>query len=229
MTRRAHDTWSRSSISWHCEGWTPPASTDYSSRRNYLGRDRRNTRGASSSGYEDKRADWGNTGDRGNDYATEGDTDKNKDKDDASRTGKEKEAKKGMEKEKEKEQEKEKERGRDRSREKFINITKEDLWALHRVLDSRKSTLSSTYDSNQRTVAALDRLAEVYETFADTWDIVEKESAEGDMLFAAEEDAIDKNEAARQYQNFTLEVLEGCRKSLDGAFREFGSMSQKRV
>ena len=51
-------------------------------------------------------------------------------------------------------------------------------------------------DLNQRTVAALDRLAEVYETFEDTWDIVEKESAEGDMLCASEEDAVDKLEAA---------------------------------
>ena len=39
------------------------------------------------------------------------------------------------------------------------------------------------YDLNQRTVAALDRLAEVHATFEDTWDIVEKESADGDMFF----------------------------------------------
>ena len=45
------------------------------------------TQGAGSSGYEDKRTDWSNTGDRGNDYVTKGDTDKNKDKNDASRTG----------------------------------------------------------------------------------------------------------------------------------------------
>ena len=55
------------------------------------------------------------------------------------------------------------------------------------------------YDLNQRTVTALDRLAEVYERSEDTWDIVEKESAEGDILFATEEDAIDKMEAARQH------------------------------
>ena len=28
MTRRAHDTWSRSSKSWYHEGWTPPAPRD---------------------------------------------------------------------------------------------------------------------------------------------------------------------------------------------------------
>ena len=41
--------------------------------------------------------------------------------------------------------EKEKEKGRHRPREKVINVTKEDLWALQRVLDTRKSSLSSTY------------------------------------------------------------------------------------
>ena len=137
-------------------------------------------------------------------------------------------------KEKEKDKEKEKEKGRDRPREKFINVTKEDLWALQRVLVSRKSSLSSTYkknsgannklyDLNQRTVAALDRLAEVCETFEDTWDIVEKESAEGDMLFATEEDSIDKMEAARQHQDRTLEVFEDCRQSLDGVLGEFSN------
>ena len=56
------------------------------------------------------------------------------------------------------------------------NVTKKDLWALQRVPDSGKSSLSSTYkrnaeannkvyDLNQRTVVALDRLAEVHETF----------------------------------------------------------------
>ena len=81
-------------------GRTPPASRDYSSKGNYSGWDRRDTREASSSGYEDKRADWSNTGDRGNDHATEGDTGKNKDKDDASRTGKAKEAEKETERKK---------------------------------------------------------------------------------------------------------------------------------
>ena len=65
------------------------------------------------------------------------------------------------------------------------------------------------HDLNQRTVAALDRLAEVYETFEDTWDIVEKESAEGDMLFASQEDAVDKLEAARQHQDRSLSQEHG--------------------
>ena len=65
----------------------------------------------------------------------------------------------------------------------------------------------------------MDRLAEVYETFEDTWDIVVKEPAEGDMLFASEEDAVDKLEAARQH----LQVLEDCRKSMESALREFSN------
>ena len=72
-------------------------------------------------------------------------------------------------------------------------------------------------------VAALDRLAEVYETFEDTWDTVVKESAEGDMLFASEEDAVEKLEAAWQHQDRTLEVPEDCRKSMGSAFREFSN------
>ena len=41
---------------------------------------------------------------------------------------------------------------------------------------------------------------------------MEKESAEIDMVRAAEEDAIDKMEAARQHQVHILDELEGCRK-----------------
>ena len=98
-------------------------------------------------------------------------------------------------------------------------VTEKRLWELHRLLNNRKGSLSSTYkknteannkvyDLNQRTVAALDRLAEVYETFEDTWDVVVKESAAGDLKIASEEDAVDKLEAARQHQHHTLEVRE---------------------
>ena len=66
--------------------------------------------------------------------------------------------------------EKKTDRGRDRPREKIVNVTKEDLCELQKVLDSRKGCLSSTYkknseaknkvyDFNQRVVAALNRLA----------------------------------------------------------------------
>ena len=55
-----------------------------------VGWNRRNTRGASSSGYEDKHATWGSTGDYGN----ESDKDKDKDKDSVSRKGKQREAEK---------------------------------------------------------------------------------------------------------------------------------------
>ena len=74
------------------------------------------------------------------------------------------------------------------------------------------------YGLNQRTLGALDHLADVYETFEDTWDIVE-ESAESDMLFATEDDATAKMEVARQHQDRTLEMLEDGRQSMDGAIR----------
>ena len=74
---------------------------------------------------------------------------------------------------------------------------------------------------NQKTMAALDRLAEVYETFEDTWAFVEKEAAEDDLLLAEEDEAIDLFEAARLHQARILDELESCRESLDSAFREF--------
>ena len=49
-------------------------------------------------------------------------------------------------------------------------------------------------------------MAELYETFEDTWDIVVKESAAGDLSFASKEDAVDKLEVARQHQDHTLKV-----------------------
>ena len=49
----------QSSKSWYREGWTPPACRDFSSKGNYSEWDRRDTRGPSSSGYEDEHADWG--------------------------------------------------------------------------------------------------------------------------------------------------------------------------
>ena len=152
MTRRTHDTRSRSSTCWHHRGWTPSASR-------YSGWDRRDTWGGSSSGHEDECANCGNAGDCGNDCAAEGDTDENRDKDNASRARKETEAEKGSGKVKRK-RTRVNEKGKDR---KSINITKKDLW-----LDSSKSCLSSTckknseantevYDSNETTVAAPDR------------------------------------------------------------------------
>ena len=38
---------------------------------------------------------------------------------------------------------------------------------------------------------ALDRLADVYETFEDTWAFVEKETAEEDSLLAEADEAMD--------------------------------------
>ena len=102
------------------------------------------------------------------------------------------------------------------------------------LLNNRKGSLSSTYkknseannkvyDLNQRTVAAMDHLAEVYETFEDTWDIVVQESAAGDMFFASEEDVADKLGAAQRQQDDALEALEECRMNMDSAYREFSN------
>ena len=49
-------------------------------------------------------------------------------------------------------------------------------------------------------MAALDRLADVYETFEDTWALVERETAEVDTLFAEVYVAMDDLATAQQYQ-----------------------------
>ena len=54
------------------------------------------------------------------------------------------------------------------------------------------------YDLNQKkTMAALDRLAEVFKTFEDTWAFVEKESAEGDLLLADRQTLLQRKRVTR--------------------------------
>ena len=76
--------------------------------------------------------------------------------------------------------------------EKDFVITKERLWDLHRVLNYRKGRLSSTnkkntevntkvHDLNQKTMQALDVLAEEYEIFEETMEKVTHETEDGDM------------------------------------------------
>ena len=77
---------------------------------------------------------------------------------------------------------------------------------------------NKVYELNQRMVAAMDRLAVVHETIEDTWDVVVKESVDGDMLFASKEDVVDKLEA-----DHAIEALEDCRKNLDSTFTEFSN------
>ena len=55
-------------------------------------------------------------------------------------------------------------------------------------------------DLNQKTMQALDRLADVYATFEDTWSNVKNETAEGDLPFVEAEEAMDQLAAAQQHQ-----------------------------
>ena len=85
----------------------------------------------------------------------------------------------------------------------------------------RKNTEANTkvYDLNQKTMQALDRLADVYETFEDTWAFVEKETAEDDSLLPEADGAMDQLVAAQQHQARFLDEVESSRESLDIAFR----------
>ena len=61
------------------------------------------------------------------------------------------------------------------------------------------------------------RLPDVYETFEDTWAFVEKETAEGDLLLAEADEAVDQLAAAQQHQARFLDELESSRECLDAA------------
>ena len=105
-----------------------------------------------------------------------------------------------------------KENASEQERVKGFVVTAKTLWELHRLLNNRKGSLSSTYKKNT------EANNKVYDLNQRT--VVVKESAAADMLFASEEGAVDKLEAARQHQDRTLEVPQDCRKSMHSAFRE---------
>ena len=76
-----------------------------------------------------------------------------------------------------------------------VDTVRSKLWAPQRLLNNRKGGLSATYkkntetntsayDLNQKTMQALDTLAEEYEIFEETMRKVTFETEEGDMLCA---------------------------------------------
>ena len=79
-------------------------------------------------------------------------------------------------------------------------VTEKRLWELHHLLNNRKGSLSSTYkksteantkvyDLDQKTMQAVDFLAEKYEIFEETMKKVTPE--EGDVLFAVAYEAVE--------------------------------------
>ena len=97
-------------------------------------------------------------------------------------------------------------------------------WELHRLLNNRKGSLSSTckknteantkvYDFNQKTMQALDVLAEEYEIFEETMKKVTHETEDGDMLFAVAYEL----EKAQKEQDRVQDELEATRESMDTA------------
>ena len=146
--------------------------------------------------------------------------------------GKDKDVRRGKEREVEKEEETEKEKekgkGNDKLREKFINVTKDDLWVLRRVLSNKKGSLSVTfeknseannkvYDLNENTMLALDRLEAAYLSFEGTWAKMELEIAEGDALFAASQEVLDELAKAQPYKDCPRDELKSSCDSHDMA------------
>ena len=64
-------------------------------------------------------------------------------------------------------------------------------------------------------MAALNRLADVCETFEDTWAFEEKEFAEGDLLLAEGDEAMDQLAAAQQHCSSCSVCRSGGRESED--------------
>ena len=96
------------------------------------------------------------------------------------------------------------------------------LWELHRLLNNRKGSLSSTYkknteantkvyDLNQKTMQAVDVLAEDYEIFEETMKKVTYETDEGDMLFAVAYEAMEELDKAQKHQHRSQDEKEATR------------------
>ena len=111
-------------------------------------------------------------------------------------------------------------------------VTQRRLWKLHRLLNNRKGSLSSTYkknteastrvhDLNQKTMQALGALAEEYEIFEETMQKVMHETEDGDRLSAVAYEAMEELDKAQKDQDRLQDELEATRESMDMASREF--------
>ena len=103
--------------------------------------------------------------------------------------------------------------------------TARKLWELQRLLNNRKGSLSSTYkmnteantrvyDLHQKTMQALDALAEEYETFEETTKKVTHETEEGDMVFAVACEAMEELDKAQKDQGRLRDALEATCESM---------------
>ena len=113
------------------------------------------------------------------------------------------------------------ERLRTCGRERCCDMIRTKLWELHRRPNNRKGSLSATYkknaesstktcDLNQKTMQALDTLAEEYEAFEVTMEKVAFEHEEGDMLYAVGPEVAEELDRAHRLQDepeFTCEGI----------------------
>ena len=106
--------------------------------------------------------------------------------------------------------------------------TEKRLWELHRFLNNRKGSLSSTYkkkteantkvyDLNQKTMQDLDPLAEEYEIFEET---MKKETHETEV-FAVAHEAMEEFDKAQKDQDRLQDELEFTCESMVTASKEF--------
>ena len=114
---------------------------------------------------------------------------------------------------------------------KYFVATEKKLWELLRLLNNRKGSLSSTYeknteantkvyDLNQKTMQALNALAEEYEIF-ETMKKVKHKTEEGDMLFAVAYEAMEELDKAQKDQDRLQDELEATCDSMVTVSKEF--------
>ena len=182
--------------SWYDKGWSPSTNKHQTSNSSYSGRSKRGPR-VNPAQYEGRHSHWyeGKAQDSANDTesgATEG-QDKNQTL--IQKNGKTVPDSKVNAPE-------------------LMNVTdsvatEKKLWELQRLFSNRKESLSSMYKKNadantkayvfkQKTMQALDALAEEYEIFEKTMKKVTYETEEGDMLFAIAYEAMEELDKAQK-------------------------------
>ena len=108
------------------------------------------------------------------------------------------------------------------------------LGELRRLLNNRKGSLSATYkktaeandrayDMNQRTIRALEALAEEYTSVEPSMKKVTSEHEEGNVLYATVTEATDELEPAQTDQDRLQDELDCSREDMATSAREFSN------
>ena len=197
MSRYTRDS-EHTSTSWYSSGWSPSTNKHQTNKSSYSGWSKRCTRGNPSE-YEGRHSYWddGEAQDSAND--TEG----------VAVEGKEKTHRKEKETEEDgvivrdtNENASEQERAKDSWQQKeTVGIApspQQSERSLSCTYKKNNDANAKVYDLNQKTMQALDALAEEYEIFKETLKKVTHDTQEGDMLFSVAYEAMEELDKAQK-------------------------------